>query len=98
MSRGNRNGYGGLVQFASYESCDHGRTCVGLWTFFPATLSNSYLAGLRFSVIDTPAVVQVHRQFGQRLASLKELQFREGALSAELRASSCGHVVQLAGV
>jgi hypothetical protein len=59
---------------------------------------SSYLAGLSFSVIDTPAVARTQLQFGQRLASLKELEFADGALLAELKVSSCEHVTQLAGV
>jgi hypothetical protein len=51
-----------------------------------------------FSVIDTPAVAPAQSQFGQRLASLKELEVADGALLAELKVLSCDHVTQLAGV
>jgi hypothetical protein len=51
-----------------------------------------------FSVIATPAVVPAQSQFGQRLASLKELEVSDGALLAELKVSSCDHVTHFAGV
>ena len=51
-----------------------------------------------FAVINASAVALPQQQFGLRLASLKDLEFPDGALFSELKVPSCDHVAQSAGM